>query len=107
MIFQISYYSSDTCGNTWSHETKPTRFLKAKNIKDAWKKLGKPFISEYTVDDKQVHHMRTPKGKGYGIWESNPAFNWTKAIDKATTFNCGGDCGGIVCEEIKIEDSID
>jgi hypothetical protein len=100
-IFCFSYYSSDTCGNTWVHETKLPHYLAAADIKAAWKHIGSPRVTEYTLKDgTTVSLFRTPKGKGY--WENNPNFDFASNLKNIKAFESGGFLS-VVCEELLVE----
>lgn len=88
-LFAIFYTNHDTCGNEWASE-KPTRYVLEESIKNVWIKLQSPEVTLYTVNNKNTRKIRTPKGMGYGIWEANPEFDWSKNMDNATRFICGG-----------------
>ena len=91
-IYKVIHTSSDTCGNTWSDD-KDTQYWRADSLEHAWMRLGSPKVTTYFIDGKAVDRARTPKGKGYGIWETNPDFNWERDAKKATSFTVAGFTG--------------
>lgn len=102
MIFKVTIIKGDTCGNTWVDD-EPT-YLEANDVVDAWKKLGKQQVCSYSIGKKYIDFSRTPKGKGFGIWENNPEFNWEHDMNKATSFSCvGGGFGHIDVVPIKVK----
>ena len=99
MIFKIEQTAGDTCGNEWIEGE--SEYLEGKSISHAWEKLGKPRVTKYHINGRDVDCIRTPKGQGYGIWEDNPNFNWNRDKNKATLFETGG-FAGIRVEPIKV-----
>ena len=80
--FRVSYECADTCGNTWVDDKDPVKYLQADNISKVWEHFKKPRITKYeTKGGKCVMFIRTPKGKGYGIWEDNPEFDFEKELN--------------------------
>ena len=98
--FVITHEHGDTCGNTWVEDKDPIRYLCAFSMRKVWEHLGKPIVTEYGLGSKIVNMSRTPKGKGYGIWEKNPNFNWERDLDAnhITYFRSGGFYSTIVRE---------
>lgn len=97
MIFKVQKTGADTCGNTWT-EGEP-RYLEAATIEAVWKRLGRPRVTGYRIGKKHVASIRTPVGKGYGIWEENPAFDWERDKGKATEF----ESVGLHVQKVKVE----
>ena len=104
-LFVVSYQHGDTCGNTWSEDKDPVLHFQADNISKVWGHLNKPKVTQYTTkNNKYVSFVRTPKGRGYGIWEDNPdfAFDRELASNNISSFETGGFFSTIV-SEIKFE----
>ncbi|MDX1472146.1 MAG: hypothetical protein R3213_11670 [Flavobacteriaceae bacterium] len=98
MIFVVSRYSADTCGN---YSSEGVEYLESNSLVDLWTKIGKPNVCGYEINKKWIRSSRTPEGKGYGIWESNPNFDWERDLYQATAFEVGG-FSGYVVREIKL-----
>jgi hypothetical protein len=95
--FKINYILSDTCGNVWKDETRETEYFCANNIKELWNKLDNPTVSGFHINGKWVYRSQTPKGKGYGIWESNPEFNFDR---DALAVNC------LICDRMEVNEIV-
>ena len=84
MIFKLQKRGWDTCGNTWN--IGEPYYYEEDSIDSLWRRIGSPKICGYYIKDEFVFSIRTPKGMGYGIWESNPHFDWDKNKNVATGF---------------------
>jgi hypothetical protein len=88
VIFKVDYIGADMCGNTWAEG--PPDYVEANDIESLWQRMGCPRVTEYVVNDFRVPKSRTPRGKGYGIWEENPDFNWLVDMYRADSFEAYG-----------------
>lgn len=102
--FSVQKYKADTCGNTWSDD--PAEFYQADDIKSIITFISKKYkgaISSYSLNgDDIISSIRTPKGKGYGIWEKNPNFKPDKDICTMVWANITTGLGGYWIKEIKL-----
>lgn len=101
MIFRIDDTVCDTCGN--EEADGETEYLEADNTEHAWRKLGRRRVVRYWIGRKEVDSHRTPAGKGHGIWEPNPRFDWKRDMGRATAFQfCLGGLGTMYVRPIKV-----
>jgi hypothetical protein len=88
MIFKIANINH---GGTFGEpEVEGESYLEADSLVTVWTRFKKPCVTDYRLRGKWVFRSRTPKGKGFGIWEDNPAFDWERDKAKATAFRAGG-----------------
>ncbi len=83
MIIRVTCAQSDTCGN--SAQVGESMYMGAESLPDAWALLGHPRVVAYVRDGEEVRNVRTPPGKGYGHWEDNPDFDWSRDQHNATS----------------------
>jgi hypothetical protein len=82
-IFQTWRTGADTCGNSWVIDGT-TEYIEADSIRKVWEHFGMFLLSEYELPKGgMVFRSRTPKGKGYGIWETNPDFDQDFGLNHA------------------------
>ena len=98
MIFRVDRIAGDYGDG---EEILKTEYLEADSLAQAWEKMGKPEVIEYRLRD-WVDFQRTPAGKGFGQWEPNPKFDWSRDKDKARGFVCSSR-GLIRVEPIKVK----
>jgi len=98
MIFSIVRKGEDGTGID-----AETRYVEADSLKRAWRKIGQPFVHTYWIGRREVYFERTPEGKGFGIWEPNPKFDFERDIGRVTKFAFSGGRFETTCvEPIKV-----
>ena len=88
MIFKVDYNCADMCGNTWTES--PPDYVEADSLDTVWQRMGSPRVTACVVGGIRVPKSRTPPGRGYGIWEDNPDFNWEVDMYRAESFEAYG-----------------
>lgn len=65
--------------------------------------MKSPKVHTYWIGEKVFDFSRTPAGRGFGIWEDNPGFNWKCDMPKVTAFAfCGGGFGSVYVSPIRV-----
>lgn len=59
-------------------------------------------MTQSELNSTVVACFRTPKGRGYGIWEDNPDFNFNRDIKDIIAFESGG-FETIICTQLIVE----
>jgi hypothetical protein len=72
MIFRIQKREFDMAGNSWN--VGDPKYIEADNFQEIIAALDGNVCGYQSKNKQFVFKMRTPKDKGYGIWEPNPDF---------------------------------
>ena len=94
--FVVRYFKADTCGNSWNDDSKCIKYYAAKSIMDVIQK-EQINVCSYTLNKTNkygaptvIDQFRTPAGKGYGLWENNPEFDFEKDFSNIIAVSGGG-----------------